>query len=300
MQTIRIGTRDSKLALWQAEKVKFLLEALGCDCQLVPLKSAGDIDLTTPLNQFGGTGIFTKILDDALLDKRIDIAVHSMKDYPTQAPAGILMAAVLERGDAQDILVHKGDVAFNEEAVIATGSIRRIAQWKSKYPRHVCTSLRGNVQTRLAKLEANDWQGAIFAKAGLARLNILPKNHLILDWMIPAPAQGVIAIACLEADAAVYEILQKVSHEPTAVRAKVERDFLRRVEGGCSAPVGAYSEIEGDQIHLKVGIFSLDGQNKVTLEKSLSLNAAEDLGIICADQALAEGGAAIMESLKHE
>jgi hydroxymethylbilane synthase len=300
MQTLRIGTRDSKLALWQAEKVKFLLEALGCDCQLVPLKSAGDIDLTTPLNQFGGTGIFTKILDDALLDKRIDIAVHSMKDYPTQAPTGILMAAVLERGAAQDVLVHKGGVAFNEEAVIATGSIRRIAQWKSKYPKHICTPLRGNVQTRLAKLEANDWQGAIFAKAGLARLNILPKNHLILDWMIPAPAQGVIAITCLEVDAAVHEILQKINHEPTAIRAKVERDFLRRVEGGCSAPVGAYSEIEGDQIHLKVGIFSLDGQNKVTLEKSLSLNAAEDLGIICADQALAEGGAAIMESLKHE
>jgi hydroxymethylbilane synthase len=300
MQTIRIGTRDSKLALWQAKKVKFSLEALGLNCQLVPLKSAGDIDLSTPLNQFGTTGIFTKTLDDALLDKRIDIAVHSMKDYPTQAPAGILMSAVLERGDAQDILVHKGSVDFNKEAVIATGSIRRVAQWKSKYPKHICTHLRGNVQTRLAKLEANDWQGAIFAKAGLSRLNILPQNHLILDWMIPAPAQGVIAITCLEVDVEIHKNLQKISHGPTAIRAKVERDFLRRVEGGCSAPVGAYSEIEGDQIHLKVGIFSLDGQNKVTLEKSLSLNAAEDLGIICADQALAEGGAAIMESLKHE
>jgi hydroxymethylbilane synthase len=300
MQTIRIGTRDSKLALWQAEKVKSLLESLGRNCELVPLKSAGDIDLSTPLNQFGGTGIFTKILDDALLDKRIDIAVHSMKDYPTQAPSGIMMAAVLERGNAQDILVHKGSVDFNQAAVIATGSIRRIAQWKSKYPNHTCTALRGNVQTRLAKLEANAWQGAIFAKAGLARLNILPENHLVLDWMIPAPAQGIVAITCLVLDKETNAILQKINHGPTAIRAKAERDFLRRVEGGCSTPVGAYAEIEGDQIHLKVGVFSLDGKNKVTLEKSVPLNAADDLGIICADQALAEGGAAIMESLKHE
>jgi len=301
MQTIRIGTRDSKLALWQAEKVKGLLEAEGQDCQLVPLKSAGDIDLTTPLNQFGGTGIFTKILDDALLDKRIHIAVHSMKDYPTQAPAGIHMAAVLERAESEDILVHKGNLDFTTEgAIIATGSIRRIAQWKSRYPHYQCTNLRGNVQTRLAKLESHPWQGAIFAKAGLSRLGLLPENHIVLDWMIPAPAQGVIAITCLEKDQESQNILTKINHKATALRAKVERDFLRTVEGGCSAPVGAYSEISGEQIHLKAGIFSTDGQKKVTLEKSVTLNEAEQLGSDCAFQALSQGGAAIMESLKNE
>jgi hydroxymethylbilane synthase len=301
MHTIRIGTRDSKLALWQAEKVKGLLEAEGQDCQLVPLKSAGDIDLTTPLNQFGGTGIFTKILDDALLDERIDIAVHSMKDYPTQAPAGIHMAAVLERAESEDILVHKGNLDFNTEgAIIATGSIRRIAQWKSRYPHYQCTNLRGNVQTRLAKLESHPWQGAIFAKAGLSRLGLLPENHIVLDWMIPAPAQGVIAITCLEKDPETQNILSKINHKATALRAKVERDFLRTVEGGCSAPVGAYSEISGEQIHLKAGIFSTDGQKKVTLEKSVTLNEAEQLGSDCALQALSQGGAAIMESLKNE
>ena len=301
MVTIRIGTRDSKLALWQAEKVKSLLEAEGQICQLVPLKSAGDIDLKTPLNQFGGTGIFTKILDDALLEDRIDIAVHSMKDYPTQAPAGIRIHAVLERAEADDILVHKGHTDFGaEKAIIATGSIRRIAQWKSKYPQHECTNLRGNVQTRLAKLEANPWQGAIFAKAGLARLGLLPENYIELDWMIPAPAQGIIAITCLENDGETQKILEQINHKPTAIRAKVERDFLRKVEGGCSAPVGAYSEIKGEQIHLIAGIFSMDGQKKVTLEKSVTLSEAGELGSACATEALANGGSAIMESLKNE
>jgi len=301
MQTIRIGTRDSKLALWQAEKVKSLIEADGQTCQLVLLKSAGDIDLTTPLNQFGGTGIFTKILDDALLDGRIDIAVHSMKDYPTQAPEGINIAAVLERAEAEDILVHKGYTDFSaEKVIIATGSIRRIAQWKSRYPQHECTNLRGNVQTRLAKLQSHPWQGAIFAKAGLSRLGLLPENHITLDWMIPAPAQGIIAITCLKKDQEIQATLAKINHLTTAIRAQVERDFLRTVEGGCTAPVGAYSEIKGEQIHLKAGIFSIDGQKKVILEKSVTLTEAERLGSNCASQALSQGGAAIMESLKHE
>lgn len=301
MATIRIGTRDSKLALWQAETVKALLEKEGHSCVLVPLKSAGDIDLKTPLNQFGGTGIFTKILDDALLDKQVDIAVHSLKDYPTQAPQGIAMVAVLERGDHQDVLVHKGQTNFNDgEALIATGSIRRIAQWKSRYPQHQCTNLRGNVQTRLAKLEASHWQGAIFAKAGLARLNLLPANHIVLEWMIPAPAQGVVGITCLAKDETMQAILAKINHQQTALRARVERDFLRTVEGGCSAPVGAYAEIKNEQIHLIAGIFSLNGEKKVKVEKTVTLDAAEQLGIACAQEALSKGGQAIMESLKNE
>ena len=302
MKKIRIGTRDSALALWQARKVATALEAIGQETELVAVKSAGDLDLNTPLNQFGTTGVFTKILDDALLDSRVDIAVHSLKDYPTQAPEGIVMAAVLERGPVHDILVHKGNTDFlnSEEAQIATGSIRRIAQWQSRYPKHQNPNLRGNVQTRLRKLEEGDWNGAIFAKAGLERLGLLPKNHLVLDWMIPAPAQGIVGITCLSADGQMLQTLQKINHDITALRAKVERDFLRRVEGGCSAPVGAYAEILEDKLSLHSGVFSLDGSEKVILENTVPLSAASELGIKLADEALSKGAAAIMDNLKND
>lgn len=302
MATIRVGTRDSALALWQAEKVATALNALGHDTKLVEVKSAGDLDLSTPLNQFGGTGIFTKILDDALLNGEIDIAVHSLKDYPTQAPEGIQMAAVLERGPVEDVLVHKGDVDFlnQAEGSVATGSIRRIAQWKSRYPSHTNPGLRGNVNTRLRKLAEGDWHGAIFAKAGLERLGLLPKEHLILDWMIPAPAQGIIGITCLSEDQDSAEILKSINHQDTALRAKVERDFLRSVEGGCSAPVGAFASLEGSKLSLKAGVFSLDGSEKVILENTVPLDSADTLGIDLAQSALQQGAAAIMDKLKND
>jgi hydroxymethylbilane synthase len=305
MKTLRIGTRDSALAVWQARKVAQALEAKGHKTELVELKSAGDLDLTTPLNQFGGTGIFTKILDEALLAQKVDIAVHSLKDYPTQAPQGILMAAVLPRGPVEDIVVHKGSIDFLDpkntaSALIATGSIRRIAQWKSRYPHHDNPNLRGNVQTRLRKLAEGDWQGAIFAKAGLERLGILPENHIVLDWMIPAPAQGIVGITCLSADEETLEILKSINHAETALRAQVERDFLRTVEGGCSAPVGAYSELKNNELSLKAGVFSLDGSQKVVVENTIPLNAAPQLGKQLAIKALEQGAMAIMENIKND
>lgn len=302
MKTIRIGTRDSKLALWQAELVKDRLEALGLTCTLVPVKSAGDIDLSTPLNQFGGTGIFTKILDEALFEDQVDLAVHSLKDYPTLAPEGLIMAAVLERGPVEDILVYRENTDFlsQENALVATGSIRRKAQWKSRYAGHSNPNLRGNVQTRLRKLNEGDWDGAIFAKAGLERINILPENHIVLDWMIPAPAQGIVGITCLEKDTELIEKLRLINHEETELRAKVERDFLRGVEGGCSAPVGAYAQIQNSKLNLKAGVFSLDGREKVILENEVPLERASDLGKELASMALAQGANAIMEKIKHE
>lgn len=302
MKKIRIGTRDSALALWQARKVATALEKLSIPSELVEVKSAGDLDLHTPLNQFGSTGIFTKILDDALYRGEIDLAVHSLKDYPTQAPDGIIMAAVLERGSVHDVLVYKRNLDFlnSEQAKVATGSIRRVAQWKSRYPRHENPNLRGNVQTRLSKLEQGDWNGAIFAQAGLERLGLLPKNHLVLNWMIPAPAQGIIGISCLEKDQESQRILQKINHQETALRAKLERDFLWRVEGGCSAPVGAYAEIKGSKLSLECAVFSLDGKEKVIVQNTVPLNAAADLGIKLADEALHQGAAAIMDKLNDD
>ena len=175
-KTIRIGTRDSELALWQANTVKNALEALGHKTKLVPVKSQGDLVLDKPLYEFGITGIFTKTLDVAMLTDQIDIAVHSMKDVPTALPKGIVEAAVMKRAHTQDILVHKGTNFLNEKGIIATGSLRRKAQWLHKYPNHEVVDLRGNVNTRLQKLQDNDWNGAIFAAAGLERINLKPKS----------------------------------------------------------------------------------------------------------------------------
>lgn len=299
--TLRIGTRDSKLAVWQAETVQRQLKDIGINSELVMVKSPADIDLKTPLHQFGGVGIFTKVLDDALLNNEIDIAVHSLKDYPTQSPEGITIAAVLERGPYQDILVHKGDTSFlqTSEATIATGSIRRIAQWKSKHPNHSTTNLRGNVQTRLQKLADSDWQGAIFAKAGLERINLLPENFMVLDWMIPAPAQGIIGIGCREDDKEIIDSLREINHKTTEIRANVERQFLRTVEGGCSAPVGAFCEVDGGTIKLTAGVFELDGSNKVVVEQSYSLDQADEAGKLAAEEALANGGKEIMQNISH-
>ncbi|HJT75067.1 MAG TPA: hydroxymethylbilane synthase, partial [Chitinophaga sp.] len=182
---IRIGTRESQLALWQANKVKDLLEAQGYTTTLVPIKSEGDIDLVTPLYEIGVQGIFTKSLDLALLNNRIDIAVHSLKDVPTQLPKGIIQAAVLERGPVKDLLVYKKDTSFLEQegyiANIATSSVRRKAQWLRRFPRHQIHNLRGNVNTRLQKLAAENWDGAIFAAAGLERINVRPPQSVELD-----------------------------------------------------------------------------------------------------------------------
>ncbi|HAD98768.1 MAG TPA: hydroxymethylbilane synthase [Cryomorphaceae bacterium] len=298
--SIRIGTRDSRLAVWQATQVQQQLERLGHATTLVYVKSPADIDLSTPLHQFGGTGIFTKVLDDALLNSEIDIAVHSLKDYPTLAPQGIRMAAVLERGPHEDILVYKGspDIGLIE-ATIATGSIRRIAQWKNRYPHHTITGLRGNVQTRLKKLEENDWNGAVFAKAGLYRVEILPENHIVLDWMIPAPAQGVIGITCREEETPTVDILQQLNHEPTEITSGIERSFLRTLEGGCSAPIGALARINKGSVHFSGGLFAPDGSQKILVEKQVNISQAKDLGISAAREILQQGGSEIMENLAN-
>lgn len=299
---MRIGTRDSKLAVWQAKTVQSLLKKLGKSSDLVYVKSPGDKDLTTPLHQFGGTGIFTKVLDDALLNNEVDLAVHSLKDYPTLAPDGIIIPAVLERGASQDILVYKNDTTFlnnDTQATIATGSIRRIAQWKNKYPHHQNTGLRGNVQTRLRKLDENNWNGAIFAKAGLERINILPENHIVLDWMISAPAQGAIGISCRETDHELIDLIKKLNHDQTKFETQIERDFLRGVEGGCSAPVGAFAQVIDNQLHLKAGVFEPNGESKVIFEESIDLDKAESFGKTAAQEVLQNGGKEIMLNIKN-
>ncbi|WP_396591082.1 hydroxymethylbilane synthase [Allomuricauda sp. R78024] len=299
---IRIGTRDSELALWQATTVQQQIEALGFDTILVPIKSTGDQVLDKPLYELGITGIFTKTLDVSLLKGQIDIAVHSMKDVPTQLPKGIVQTAVLERAVTSDILVHKGMGVLESEntATIATGSLRRKAQWLNKYPHHKVVDLRGNVNSRLLKLIENDWNGAIFAQAGLERIKLLPKDAISLDWMVPAPAQGAMLVVALENDVFSREVSQKLNHQDSEITTTIEREFLRTLEGGCTAPIGALAQIKNQSIHFIGAVFSLDGRQKIEIEKTIPINSAKGFGAICAQEILNKGGDKLMESIRNE
>lgn len=302
-KTIRIGTRDSELALWQANTVQDQLQALGYKTELISVKSTGDLILDKPLYELGITGIFTKTLDVAMINGTVDIAVHSMKDVPTQLPKGIVQGAVLPRAAQEDIFVFKGGkstAAFDQPVTIATGSLRRKAQWLNKYPHHDVVDLRGNVNTRLQKVADNEWAGAIFAKAGLERINLKPENHKILDWMIPAPAQGAMVIAVMENDAFCKEACQQLNDANAELATCVEREFLKKLEGGCTAPIGAYAEIKNEHIHFHGALFSLDGTQKLEIKETISVSESEDFGVLCALKILEDGGRELMEVIKKE
>ena len=297
-KVIRIGTRESDLALWQAHTFQDLLNSKGFSNELIPIKSEGDLDLVQPLYEMGTVGIFTKTLDTALLNNRIDLAIHSMKDVPTLLPKGIQQAAVLERGPVKDVLVKKTNASSLEiPQIIATGSLRRKAQWLSKFPNHNIVPLRGNIQTRLKKLKNEDWDGAIFAEAALVRLKTKNENVNILDWMIPAPGQGALMIVCKSKDKALLNVIKQFNHLETALCTQIERDFLRTLEGGCTAPIGALAIVEGNNIQFQGGVFSLDGKRKFiideTFEKSIELK-----GVKLANQLLKKGAVELLQELK--
>lgn len=301
-RVIRIGTRDSQLALWQAKIVQSQLENLGHKTTLVPLKSTGDIVLDKPLYELGITGIFTKTLDIAMLNEDIDIAVHSLKDVPTILPKGIVQAAVLKRGNVNDTLVFKNNEEFlsARDAVIATGSLRRRAQWLNRYPTHTVVGLRGNVNSRLQKLEDNaDWNAAIFAAAGIGRLNIRPENAINLHWMIPAPAQGAIMITALESDEEVRAICAEINHDETEICTTIEREFLNRLEGGCTAPIGALAFIKNEEVNFKGILLSKDGTKKIEISKVVPLGKHDDLAKFCADYVIGKGGKTLIDQIQR-
>lgn len=318
-KVLRIGTRDSQLAVWQATWVQELLQQKGISSELVYIKSEGDIDLTTPLYELGVQGIFTKTLDAALLAARIDIAVHSMKDVPTQMAKGLTQAAVLERASTQDILVYKDPTvpealgyrnhqwSFGKETdpleitayTIATSSVRRKAQWLNRYPRHQVDNLRGNVNTRLRKLAEEPWQGAIFAAAGLERINLRPELSITLDWMLPAPAQGAIVVVCRESDTQAYEACAVLDHADTALCTAIERDFLRVLMGGCATPISGIATVVKDVVDFKGNVLSLDGKQKITVSISRKRSLASDMGKDAAAELLAQGAAAIIGNIRH-
>lgn len=300
---IRIGTRDSELALWQANTVSKKLNDLGYKTQIVPVKSDGDIILDKPLYELGITGIFTKTLDVAMISGKVDIAVHSMKDVPTALPQGIVQGAVLPRANVIDILVHKGSTAFLEtEGTIATGSLRRKAQWLHKHPNHLVEDLRGNVNTRMQKLKENNWNGAIFAAAGLERINLKPSEFVNLDWMIPAPAQGAMLVVTMENDNFTLDAVSQLNDIETEIATHIERQFLRTLEGGCTAPIGAiakYNE-KDDTMNFKGALFSLDGKQKFEVEKTVPINEWKKLGFFSAKEILENGGEQLMKELRAQ
>ena len=310
---IRIGTRDSQLAMWQATTVQSQLQELGYQTELLPVKSQGDLNLDEPLYEMGITGIFTKTLDVALIKGEIDIAVHSLKDVPTQLPKGMVQAAVLERASQKDILVYKSNFNPDEEMTIATGSLRRKAQWLNMYAQHNIVDLRGNVNTRLSKLHTNkDWNAAIFAKAGLDRIGLLAQlrgnygfEYSDLDSFIPAPAQGAMMIAAMENNTIVLEAVNQLNHSQTQLCVDIERRFLRELEGGCTAPIGAIAQICEEELHFSGCLLSINGTERIDVQNQISLQELEtdnDLAFAKAQSEIifSKGGKALMASIKAE
>ena len=302
-KTIRIGTRDSELALWQANTVSKKLNDLGYKTEIVAVKSEGDLILDKPLDELGITGIFTKTLDVAMISGKVDIAVHSMKDVPTALPQGIIQGAVLKRANTVDILVHKGNLDFlNSEGTIASGSLRRKAQWLSKYPTHKVEDLRGNVNTRMQKFKDNNWNGAIFAAAGLERINLKPSEFINLDWMVPAPAQGAMLVVVMDNNDYIIDAVSQLNDLETEIATHIERQFLRTLEGGCTAPIGAiarYNE-KDDTIEFKGSLHSLDGKQKFEVEKVVPIKEWKKLGFFAAKEILENGGQALMTELRTQ
>ncbi|OYZ01475.1 MAG: hydroxymethylbilane synthase [Sphingobacteriia bacterium 28-36-52] len=309
----KIGTRESQLALWQANWVKDLLESQGEKAELVLVKSEGDIDLVTPLYEMGVQGIFTKSLDTALLKESIDIAVHSMKDVPTKLPKGIVQVAVLPRASYKDVFVINHSIDNNpctellgrEEndffkkipITLATSSIRRKAQWLNRFPHHQLESIRGNVNSRLQKVYESKWNGAIFAKAGLERIGILPKDAIELDWMLPAPAQGAVVIVTRVDNQALIQLLKNLNDDHTDLCTKIERDFLRTLLGGCTTPISALAEVKDELVHFSGQLLSVDGAEKIEISIKKPITESENIGRNAGLEVLTNGGASIIQKM---
>jgi hydroxymethylbilane synthase len=303
-----IGTRGSELALWQSNFVKSELRKLfpALDVELQIIKTLGDKILDSPLSRIGDKGLFTKEIDHALLDRTIDIAVHSAKDVPTILPAGLTIGAVVEREDVRDAFIahpaknHRRFGDLPRHAKIATGSLRRRCQLLQIRPDLEVIDIRGNLNTRLKKLATSDWDGMVLARAGVKRLGWEERIAEVLpvETMLPAVGQGALAIVMREKDEGVRELVQKLHHESTAVAVNGERAFLRFLEGGCQVPIGTYGRLEDGKFRLDALIGSLDGRRVVRGSIGGSPAESEALGIQLAKQLLERGGREILSEIR--
>lgn len=301
MKSIKIGTRNSPLALWQAREVARNLQNRNYKTDITPIVSTGDKNLEQPLYALGITGVFTRDLDVALLEKEVDIAVHSLKDVPTQLPDNIEILAYLARDFHQDVLVrgaHAKDKPLHE-LKIATSSLRRRAFWSKEFPGTEFVDIRGNVNTRLQKIEDGLADATLFSLAGIKRLNInIPYEHL--PFMISAPSQGVVVVTGHKNNTEINEILKGINHLPTQQCVEMERDFLQKMEGGCTAPIGAYAEIQDQQVRFTSRLCSLDGKECIELDEIFPLSEIENKGVQMAEIVLSQGGDKIMNAIREQ
>lgn len=297
---LNLGTRKSKLALWQSHLVQNLLSELNVETNLIEIVSEGDKVLDTPLPLMGGKGVFTKALDDALLEGEIDFAVHSLKDVPTVLPEGIVMAAILSRASWEDVLVVRNNLDFlneDREMIIATSSNRRQSQWLRKYPNSKMVDIRGNVQTRIKKLRESNWDAAIFAAAGLERMDLHHEIAMRLDWMLPAPGQGAIAIVCRDNDKDVFDVLHQLHDKETALCVNTERQYLNALNGGCTAPIGAYVQIKDDKVLFDSVLMDPLAKQEIRIQLEGDLTETPNLGLEASKIALEKGAREILDKL---
>lgn len=306
MTHIRIATRRSPLALWQAEHVSAELKRLdpSVTTELVKIVTKGDKILDVPLSQVGGKGLFTKEIDEALFDGRADIAVHSMKDVPTVLPEGTSIRANPKREDPRDAIATitgGGLDTLPEGAKIGTSSLRRVAQLRAKYPSFEFTSIRGNIQTRLSKL-GEEVDAVILAAAGVCRMEMQDKMHQFLDTeiMLPAVAQGTLGIQTRNDDDVINALVDQLNDPETVDRTKAERAFLATLEGGCQVPIAAYATLDGDNLHLKGLVGSVDGAVVIVRETTGARADAIQIGTDLANEILDAGARPILEALYAE
>jgi len=300
-ESIVIATRESPLALWQAEYVKARLESahLGLQVTLLGMTSRGDQLLDKPLFKVGGKGLFVKELETALLDGRADIAVHSMKDVPMEMPAGLVLGVICEREDPRDALVGKSSFdALDTGARLGTSSLRRSCQLGRYRPDLDIGFLRGNVNTRLAKLDSGEFDAIILACAGLIRLGFEDRIGTPIDpaLSLPAAGQGAVGIEFRDGDDRVRELLAPLHHEDTATRVLAERAVVRRLDGGCDVPIAAYAELEGQTLWLRARVGAADGGT--LLEAEARGSDPEELGQGVADMLLAQGAEALVRAAR--
>jgi hydroxymethylbilane synthase len=303
-----LGSRGSQLALWQTEWVKSELEkkfsTLSVEIQII--KTTGDKILDSPLSKIGDKGLFTREIEQAMLDKKIDAAVHSLKDLPTQLPDGLCIGAISKREDVRDMFIankkknHTSIEELPQGATIATSSLRRKSQLLAWRPDFIIVDVRGNLNTRLAKLDESDWDGMLLARAGVVRLGFNERitEELPLEKILPAVGQGALAIEIRQDDSPVAEVIESLNSQPTFISTSGERALLRYLEGGCQIPIGAYGRIEDNIFQLDAFIGSLDGKKIVRGKIHGAPDDAENLGQQLARTLSDSGGKEILESIR--
>lgn len=301
-KTLKIATRQSPLALWQANFVKDRLEQLHSHLtvELVPMVTKGDVILDSPLAKIGGKGLFVKELEHALLEKRADIAVHSMKDVPMSFPEGLGLYVICKREDPRDAFVSNTYCTLSDlpqGAIVGTSSLRRQCQLKQLRPDLDIRSLRGNVGTRLSKLDAGEYDAIILASAGLIRLGLAKRisSFIETEQSLPAAGQGAVGIECRTDDAEVQALLAPLADAETTACVLAERAMNTRLQGGCQVPIGGYAVLQGDEIYLRALVGDVDGSLILRAEGKSTVENAEELGRILAEQLLAQGADKILE-----